>query len=54
MEGTGRRRRRPKQLLIELKEEKRYWKLLGGVLDRTEWRTCFGRNYGTVARQATE
>jgi hypothetical protein len=29
MEGAGRRRRRSKQLLDDLKEKKGYWKLMG-------------------------
>jgi hypothetical protein len=32
---TGRRRRRRKQLLDDLKEKRRYWKLKEEVLDRT-------------------
>jgi transposase len=47
---TGRRRRRRKQLLDDLKEKKRYWKLKEEAPDRTLWRTRFGRDYG----QATE
>jgi hypothetical protein len=46
---TGRRGRRRKQLLDDLKEKRRYWKL-----DRTLWRTRFGRGYGPVLRQTAE
>jgi hypothetical protein len=51
---TGRRRRRRKQLLYDLKEKRRYWKLKEETLDRTLWRTRFGKGYGPVVRQATE
>jgi hypothetical protein len=53
IEMTGRGRRR-KQLLDDLKEKKRYWKLKEAALDRTLWRTRFGRGYGPVVRQTTE
>jgi hypothetical protein len=53
IEMTGRWGRRCKQLLNDLKEQKRYWKLKE-VLDRTLWRTRFGRGYGPVVRQTTE
>jgi hypothetical protein len=51
---TGRRGRRRKQLLDDLKEKRRYWKLKEGALDITLWRTRFGRDYGIVVRQTTE
>jgi hypothetical protein len=54
MEITGRRGRRRKQLLADLKEKRRYWKLKEEALDRTLWRTCFGRGYGPVVRQTAE
>jgi hypothetical protein len=54
IEMTGRRGRRSKQLLDDLKEKKRYWKLKEEALDRTLWRTRFGRAYGPVVRQTTE
>jgi hypothetical protein len=38
----------------DLKEKKRYWKLKEEALDRTLWRTRFGRGYGPVVRQTTE
>jgi hypothetical protein len=53
-EMTGRRGRRRKQLLDDLKEKKRYWKLKEEAIDRTVWRTHFGRGYGPVVRQTTE
>jgi hypothetical protein len=39
------------QLLDDLKETRRYWKLQEEAQDRTLWRTQFGRGYGPVARQ---
>jgi hypothetical protein len=40
---TGRRGRRRKQLLDDLKETRGYRKLKEEALDRTLWGTCFGR-----------
>jgi hypothetical protein len=54
IEMTGRRGRRIKQLLDDLKEKRRYWKLKDEALVRTLWRTRFGRGDGPVVRQATE
>jgi hypothetical protein len=51
---TGRRGRRPKQLLDDLKEKRWSWKLKEEALDRTLWGTSFGRGYGPVVRQTTE
>jgi hypothetical protein len=51
--GTRRRGRRHKQLLDELKEARRYWKLKEEGQDHTLWRTQFGRCYGPVTRQTT-
>jgi hypothetical protein len=53
-EMRGRRGRRCKQLLDDLKEKRGYWKLKEEELDRTVWRTRFGRGYGPVGRQTTE
>jgi hypothetical protein len=50
---TGRQGRRRKQLLDDLKETRGYWKLKEEALDRTLWRTRFGRD-GLVVRQTTE
>jgi hypothetical protein len=36
-------RRRRRQLLDDLKEKRGYWKLKEEALDRTVWRTRFGR-----------
>jgi hypothetical protein len=43
--GTRRRGRRLMQLLDDLKETRRYWKLKEEAQDRTLWRTQFGRGY---------
>jgi hypothetical protein len=51
IEMTGRRGRRRKQLLDNLKEKRRYWKLKEEAIDRTLWRTSFGSGYGPVVRQ---
>jgi hypothetical protein len=48
--GRGRRR---KQLLHDLKENRGYCKLREEALDRTVWRTGFGRGYGPFVRQTT-
>jgi hypothetical protein len=54
IEVMGRRGKRSKQLLDDLKEKRRHWKLKEEALDRTLWRTRFGRDYGPVVRQTTE
>ena len=51
IEGTVRRGRRRKQLLDNIKETRRYWKLIEDALDSTLCRTRFGRGYGPVVRQ---
>jgi hypothetical protein len=50
----GRRGRRRKQLLDDVKETRIYWKLIEEELARTLWITCFGRDYGPVVRQTAE
>jgi hypothetical protein len=54
VEMTGRRGRRRKHLLDDLRTKRTYWKLKEEALDRTLWRTRFGRGYGPVVRQTTE
>jgi hypothetical protein len=54
MAVTRIRRKRRKYLPDDLKETRSYWKLKVEALDRTQWRTCFGRGYGPVVRQTTE
>jgi hypothetical protein len=51
--GARRQGRKCKQLLDDLEEARRYWKLNEEAQDRTLRRTQFGRGYGPVARQAT-
>jgi len=52
---TGRRgRRRCKQLLDGLKEKREYCKLKGKALERTLWRSGFGRCYEPAARQCND
>ena len=46
----GRRGRRRKQLLNELKEAREYWKMKERALGRTVWKTRFGRCCGPVAK----
>jgi hypothetical protein len=53
IEMTGRRGKRRKQLQDDLKEKRRYWQLKEDALDRTLWRTRFGRGYVPVVRQTT-
>jgi hypothetical protein len=48
IEVTGRRRRKRKKLLVELKEKRGYCKLQEEALYRTVWRTGFGRGCGPV------
>jgi len=50
VEVTGRRGRRRKQLRDDHKEKRGYWKLNEEALDRTVWRTGFGRGCGPVVR----
>ena len=47
-------RQRPKQLLDELKEMRKYWKLKEEALDQTLCRLRSGRGYGPVLRRTTE
>jgi hypothetical protein len=51
IEVKGRRERRCQELLDELKETRRYWKLKAEALDRTVWRTGFGSGCGPVVWQ---
>jgi hypothetical protein len=54
IEMTGIRGRWCKQLLDDLKEKRRYWKLKEEALDRILWITRFGRGYGPVVRRTVE
>jgi hypothetical protein len=51
---TGRRGRRCRKLLDDLKERRGYSHLKGKALDRTMWRAGFGRGFGPVVRQTTK
>jgi hypothetical protein len=54
MEMTGRHGRRHKQLLDEFKKTRGYWKFTEKAPDCTMLRSCFGRGYRTLVRQAPE
>jgi hypothetical protein len=51
---TGRRGRRRRKLLDELRERRGYSHLKEEALDRTMWRARFGRGFGPVVRQTTK
>jgi len=54
MEVAGRRGRRRRKLLDDLKERREYAHLMEEALDRTMWRACFGRGFGPVVRQTAK
>ena len=54
IEVRGRRGRRRRKLLDELKERRGYSHLKDEALDRTMWRARFGRSFGPVVRQTSE
>jgi hypothetical protein len=54
IEVKGRRGRRRKQLLDDLKKKRGYWKLKDEALDRTVWKNRFGRGYRPAVKQTTE
>ena len=54
IEVTGRRGRRCRKLLDDLKERRGYSHLKEEALDRTMWRARFGRGSGPVVRQTTK
>jgi hypothetical protein len=51
---TGRRGRKRRKLLDDLKEMRGYSHLKEEALDRTMWRARFGRGFGPVVRQTTK
>ena len=53
IEVTGRRGRKRRKLLDDLKERRGYSHLKEGALVRTMWRARFGRSFGPVVRQTT-
>jgi hypothetical protein len=54
IEVTGRRGRRRRKLLDDLKEWRGYSHLKEEALDRTMWRARFGRGFGPVMRQTAK
>ena len=54
IEVTGRRGRRSKKLLDNLKERRGYTHLKEEAVDRTMRRVRFGRGFGPVVRQTTK
>jgi len=54
IEVTGRRGRRSRKLLHDLKERRGYSHLKEEALDRTMWRARFGRGFRPVVRQTTK
>ena len=54
IEVTGRRGRRRKTLLDDLKERRGYSHLKEEALARTRWGARFGRGFGPVVRQTTK
>ena len=51
---TGRRGRRHRKLLDDLKERRGYSNLKEEALDSTMWRARFGRGFGSVERETTK
>jgi len=51
---TGRRGRRRRKLLDDLKERRGYSHLKEEALDRSMWGARFGRGFGPVVRQTTK
>ena len=51
---TGRRGRRHRKLLDDLKERRGYCHLKEEALDRTVWRAGFGRGFGPGIRQTAK
>ena len=54
IEVTGRRVRRCRKLLDDLKDKRGYSHLNEEALYRTMWRARFGRGFGPVVRQTTK
>ena len=54
IEATGRRERRRRKLLDDLKERREYCHLKKEALDRPVWTARFGRGFGPVVRQTTK
>jgi hypothetical protein len=54
IEVTGRRARRRRKLLDDLKKRREYSHLKDEALDGTMWRARFGRSFGSVVRQTAK
>jgi hypothetical protein len=54
IEVTGRRGRRRRKLLDDLKERRGYFHLKEEALDCTMWRTHSGRGFGPVVRRSAK
>jgi len=54
IEVTGRRGRRCRKLLDDLKERRGYSHLKEEAIDCTVWRARFGRGFGPVVKQTTK
>jgi len=54
IEVTGRRGRRRRKLLDDLKEKRGYSHLIEEALDRTMWTARFGKGFGPVGRQTAK
>jgi hypothetical protein len=54
IEVTGKRGRRCRKLLDDLKGRRGYAHLKKKTLERTMWRTHFGRSFGPVVRQTAK
>ena len=54
IEVPGRQGRRRRKLFYDIKERRGYSYLKEEALDRTMWRTRFGRGFGPVVRQTTK
>jgi hypothetical protein len=54
IEVTGRRGRRSRKLLDDLKDRRGYCHLNEEALDRTMWTAGFGRGFGPVVRQTVQ
>jgi hypothetical protein len=51
---TGRRGRRRRKLLDDLKERRGYSYVMEEAVDRTMWRAGFGRGFGPNVRQTNK
>jgi hypothetical protein len=54
IEDTGKRGRRHRKVLDDLKERRGYSHIKEEALDRTTWRARFGRGFGPVVGQTTK